>query len=72
MRHYSCSDGFCGADDCFKCHSDNFARGDDGEWHYLDPDLLELIAKDDSDDDQTDGAEYFAIKTIEEDDDELF
>jgi hypothetical protein len=72
MRPYSCSDGFCGTDDCFRCHGENFARGDDEEWHYLDPDFIELIAADDSDDEQTDGAEQFQIETIPGVQDELF
>lgn len=31
-RHYGCSDRMCGADDCERCHPENFRDGEyDGE-----------------------------------------
>lgn len=66
MRTYGCT---CGALDCPGCHPESFVKDEDGNEHYI-GDLDEMIPKDDSDYDQTDGAKQFQIETIEEVNDE--
>ena len=48
---YACSDGYCGAEDCRRCHPEQFEEG--GEF-WVDPDLAWSGPYDDWDEDDDD------------------
>lgn len=32
--NFKCSDGYCGQEDCLRCHPENFAYDEEGRYYY--------------------------------------